>query len=201
MQVPAFEIFKRVLTKPARLNGSSGATPLLNCRANTDAIGASAPVKFCGGYDLGTVHLVETQRARGGIKLGVMVTPMSREQLVEAALQLEGAQLGLLVRELLARRLEAPALSRREDELFAIINAPDDAAKRAELEALTDLAHTRILGGDEEERLLELVNWSEINWTKRLEAVMELARIRGRTTKEMLRELGLARDPDEVLVR
>lgn len=136
-----------------------------------------------------------------GERLTMPIAVLSPEELLEATLQLDHAQTSEFLRELHARRSVAPHLSKREDELFAIINASDDPQKRAELEAIRDLAHTRLLDEQEEHRLLELVNWSELDWANRLEAIVELASLRRRTPLAMMAELGLKRSIDEVRVR
>ena len=120
---------------------------------------------------------------------------------MEAALGLDNVQWSQFLGEVHARRAETPHLSRREEELLAVINAPDDTPKRAKLEAMQDLAHERLLDEEEERDLLELVNWNECDWAKRLDAILKLARLRGIPATEMMKQLGLERTLDEVRVR
>jgi Arc/MetJ-type ribon-helix-helix transcriptional regulator len=90
-----------------------------------------------------------------------------------------------------ATKTKAPRLSKKETELFLIINhgLPADQQKRIdeltekmEFESITDAEHAELL------RLIEAMEMAQV---KRLKAVAELAKVRNVSLSEMMRQLGL----------
>ncbi len=85
---------------------------------------------------------------------------------------------------------KAPRLSKKETELFLIINQglPVDQQKR--IEELTEKMEFESITDAEHAELLQLTDAMEGAQVKRLKAVVELAKVRNVSLDEMLRQLG-----------
>ena len=89
----------------------------------------------------------------------------------------------------------------REAELLAVINAPQDMTRLAELDDLVQKNVEGKLGEEDIQLMNDLINWSESQWNLRLEAVQKLATIRGRDWRELLAESELRPQVPEVRIR
>jgi len=86
---------------------------------------------------------------------------------------------------------KAPRLSKEESQLFLRINQtlPEKQARR--LEELNEKIEESVLTNDEQAELLRLAKRVEKMWIDRLQAIIELAELRGITPQEMMRQLGI----------
>lgn len=96
-----------------------------------------------------------------------------------------------VLRTMPASKTKTPRLSKRETELFLKINRTltpeeqcwyDELKRKRELETLTQAEHAELLKFVEE--LQEI-------WAERLQAVIELAQVRGISPQAMLKQLGI----------
>jgi hypothetical protein len=118
---------------------------------------------------------------------------LSSRDLLEAAEQLDPAELHHLVTQLLGLRArrQAPRLSAAEADLLLRINQglPDEL--RRPYQALIAKRRAQALTADEHAELLRLSGQVEQREADRLEALTELARLRGTTLREVLDALGI----------
>ncbi len=99
----------------------------------------------------------------------------------------------LAVKQVLQELVEpkAPRLSKKETELFLIINhsLPADPQKR--IEELTEKMEFESITDAEQAELRQLTDTMEVAQVRRLKAVAELAKLRKVSLSEMMRQLGL----------
>lgn len=86
---------------------------------------------------------------------------------------------------------KVPRLSKKETELFLIINQSLPAEQQQRIEALTEKMEFESITNDEQAELLRLTDAMESGQVKRLRAVAELAKVRNVSLGEMMRQLGL----------
>ncbi len=118
---------------------------------------------------------------------------LSYDTLLQVAGQLslrELEELEARLRELRARR-QAPSLPSAESALLLRINEPPDATAEARYAELRARLIDGTLTSTEHQELVALSDAREEQWAQRLEAVAELARLRGVGLMEMMQELGL----------
>ena len=82
-------------------------------------------------------------------------------------------------------------LSKKETELFLIINQSLPAEQQQRIEALTEKMEFESITDAEQAELLRLTDAMESGQVKRLRAVAELAKVRNVSLGEMMRQLGL----------
>lgn len=118
---------------------------------------------------------------------------VSATDLLEAVRQLEISELDSFVSQVidLRARRSAPSLPRREAELLQLINQglPLDLWQRYEV--LLDKRDHENLAGVEYEELLHLTDRIEDLDAQRLEWLVELARLRGKSLPALMADLGL----------
>ena len=123
---------------------------------------------------------------------------LSSEDLLKAIEQLETAELERFVERLIDLKAQrsAPSLSPRETELLAKINRglPSDLAVRSE--ELIQKRRARTLSADEYVELLRLSDQVEHLEAERVEALAELARLRGTPLSKLMAELGIQAPPN-----
>lgn len=83
-----------------------------------------------------------------------------------------------------------PRLSKKETELFLIINQGLPADQQQRIEELTEKMEFEAITDAEHRELLQLTDAMEGAQVKRLKAVVELAKVRNVSLDEMLRQLG-----------
>jgi len=114
-------------------------------------------------------------------------------RLLEAIEKLSLPELDQLFSRIIALRAQrkAPYLSAKETELLMKINQglPAEAQKR--LNALADKRRAGTLTSEEHRELLGLVNQLENAEAKRVEALGELARLRGISVTTLMQNLGI----------
>ena len=86
---------------------------------------------------------------------------------------------------------KAPRLSKKETELFLIINQALPTNQQKRIEELTEKMEFESITDAEHAELLQLTDAMEIAQVKRLKAVAELAKVRNVSLSEMMRQLGL----------
>lgn len=86
---------------------------------------------------------------------------------------------------------KVPRLSKKETELFLIINQSLPAEQQQRIEALTEKMEFESITDAEQAELLRLTDAMESGQVKRLRAVAELAKVRNVSLGEMMRQLGL----------
>ncbi len=118
---------------------------------------------------------------------------VSRDSLLRAIEQLSPTELDQLVAQVLSLRAErSPSrLTAAESQLLTRINQglPDDLDRRS-IE-LISRRQDETLTAEEHDELLRLTNQIEGLEANRLEALAELARIRGTALSALMRELGI----------
>jgi hypothetical protein len=121
------------------------------------------------------------------------IQPVSATQLMQLAEQLSSAELGRLAREvtMLNARRKAPVLGNRESALFATINEGLSDRERLRLVELGDLRYAERLTPAQHSELLELQEKLESLHTARIEALGELAQLRGISLIELMNQLGI----------
>lgn len=92
----------------------------------------------------------------------------------------------------LVRKPVAPRLSKKESELFLKINACLSDEKQQRYDKLTKKRLSGKLTDLEHAELGELIKEVEQIWVERLRAVADLARLRGVTPEEIIKQLELA---------
>lgn len=88
-------------------------------------------------------------------------------------------------------KAKAPRLSKKETELFLIINQGLPADQQKRIEELTEKMEFESITDAEHAELLRLTDAMEIAQVKRLKAVAELAKVRNVSLSEMMHQLGL----------
>lgn len=88
-------------------------------------------------------------------------------------------------------KTKAPRLSKKETELFLIINQGLPADQQKRIDELTEKMEFESITDAEHAELLRLTNAMEMAQVKRLKAVAELAKVRNVSLSEMMRQLGL----------
>lgn len=123
---------------------------------------------------------------------------LSSDDLLKAIEQLETPELERFMERLLDLKAQrsAPSLSQRETELFAAINRglPSDLADRYQ-----DLVARRRAGSlteQQHEELLRLSDQVEHLEAERVEALAELANLRGTSLTRLMADLGIQAPPD-----
>jgi hypothetical protein len=126
-------------------------------------------------------------------------TPTDR--ILEEAKQLSLADLEHLVSQLLALQAERRSHSPFADEaaLLLKINSGMSAETRERYLELIEKRRAESLSPTEHEELLQLSDWSEELQAERLEALLELSRLRGVPLRELMDSLGIKPSPVERL--
>lgn len=93
------------------------------------------------------------------------------------------------------RKVKAPRLSKKETELFLKINRTLPEDKQQCYDELTEKRFEETLTKKEHAELLRLIEDIEQIWVERLQAVIDLAKLRKISPREMMRQLGV--DPDK----
>lgn len=124
---------------------------------------------------------------------------VSKEQLLNALLQLSRPELEEFVRELFSRKIreEVPCLSEREAELLMAINQglPDDAQRR--LNKLIRKRRAETITEDELQELIQLTDQAELLNVERLKHLIELSHIRNVPLDDLIEQLGLKPVPHD----
>ena len=123
---------------------------------------------------------------------------LSSDDLLKAIEQLETDELERFVERLIGLKAQrnAPSLAPRETELLATINRglPLDLAARSE--SLIQKRRAGTLSADEHAELLRLSDQIEHLEVERVEALGELARLRGTSLSSLMAELGIQAPPN-----
>lgn len=88
-------------------------------------------------------------------------------------------------------KTKAPRLSKKETELFLIINQGLPADQQKRIDELTEKMEFESITDAEHAELLRLTDAMEMAQVKRLKAVAELAKVRNVSLSEMMRQLGM----------
>lgn len=122
---------------------------------------------------------------------------MSSEELLKAVEQLSPPELDDFVRRVVAlqARRRAPSLSQVETELLLRINQSLPAEVASRYDELIAKRRAETLTPDEHRELLELTEIAEGRDADRLEALVELARLRRTSLRKLMEALGI-RPPD-----
>jgi hypothetical protein len=123
----------------------------------------------------------------------MLTIEISKEQLLNALLQLSRSELEEFVRELFSRKIreEIPCLSEREAKLLMAINQglPDDVQRR--MNKLIKKRRAETITEDELQELIRLTDQAEHLNVERLKHLIELSRIRNVPLDDLIRQLGL----------
>lgn len=92
---------------------------------------------------------------------------------------------------------QAQRLSKKETELFLIINQGLSDKQRQRLEELNEKIEATSLTNEEHAELLRLTDGVEKLWVKRLNAIIELAKLRNIPPEELMRQLEIEPSPVE----
>jgi hypothetical protein len=124
---------------------------------------------------------------------------VSAKDLLRAVGQLEAADLDEFVDQVLALRAGrlAPSLSRDEGELFRRINEGLPEAVHARYQALTARRKAQDLTPEEHQELLGLIDQAELAEASRAQALVELARLRGKPLAALIEDLGIRPPSDD----
>jgi hypothetical protein len=116
------------------------------------------------------------------------------DQLIEEIRRLQDAELETLLERVWLMHAErsAPHLNATETALLSRINQSLPADDQAYISVLNEKMQNDVLLESERLELLALHQKAETLQAHRLEAVVELAKVRGLTPKQMLEKLGLA---------
>ena len=122
-----------------------------------------------------------------------IVAQVSPDKLLEAIGQMDLAELDRLVPRVIALRAQrrAPSLPQRESELLTRINRGLPINVQTRLDALVARRQAETLTPDEHEELLRLIEQSEETEATRVEALAQLARLRGISLTTLIHDLGL----------
>lgn len=114
-------------------------------------------------------------------------------QLVKAAEQLSLAELDCLAEEITALRARrnAPVLSANESKLFEVINQSLSEEERMQLAELGEKRADEALTPEEHQELLTLQQKLEALHTTRMQALADLAALRGVTLTTIMDQLGI----------
>ena len=118
---------------------------------------------------------------------------LSTDKLLEAVKQLSLRELDSFIEQVLAFQAErkAPALPAEETALLMKINNGLPAKVQQRYRKLIKLRQEERLTPDEYEELLRLTDEVEQKQVERLEALSELARLRGKSLRELMVALGI----------
>ncbi len=118
---------------------------------------------------------------------------VSSEQLLQEVSRLNGPALDKFLDQVLLLRAErrAPHLSKKETELFEVINHRRSPEAQAHFDFLIKRRRANKITSEELADLNTMTNQSEMQAAERVRAVSELADIRKLTFDEMWQQLGL----------
>jgi hypothetical protein len=118
---------------------------------------------------------------------------LSTDKLLEAVKQLSLPELDSFIEQVLAfqAKRKAPGLSGDETALLMKINDGLPTKVQQRYRELIKIRQEERLTPDEHEELLRLSNEVERKQVERLEALSELARIRGKSLRELMDALGI----------
>lgn len=119
----------------------------------------------------------------------------SSNELLQAAAQLNSAELDKFVAEAIALRAtrQADSLSAKESELLLKINRGIPPKIQKRFDELIAKREDVTLTPEEHQELLRLTNQIEKADAKRIELIAELAKVRKKTFDEVIEELGIGR--------
>ena len=122
---------------------------------------------------------------------------VSADQLLEAASQLNPGELEQFVTQVIAlqARRRAPSVTKTETELLMKINNGLPTDVRARYWVLIGKRQEESLTEEEYEELLRLSDQTEQLQVERLEALIELAQLRGTTLDALMDSLGIKAPP------
>jgi len=122
---------------------------------------------------------------------------VSADQLLEAASQLNPKELEQFVSQVIAlqARRRVPSPSKTETELLMKINNGLPADVRARYRVLIKKRQEESLSEEEYEELIRLSDQTEWLQVERLEALIELAQLRGTTLDALMDSLGIKAPP------
>jgi hypothetical protein len=126
-----------------------------------------------------------------------MASNLSTDQIISAMEQLSPAELEKLMLRVIALQAarRAPHLEPEESRLLARINEGLPADLLARIGELEEKRDTDLLSEVEAEELLTLSDRAELLHAERLEALADLAKLRGTTLTVLMNQLGI-RFPD-----
>jgi hypothetical protein len=121
----------------------------------------------------------------------------STQKLLEEARQLSLPELEKFVAELIALRAQrlAPSLTRAESELFMTINMGFSSDRQARFIELVEKRRAERITQEELDELISLADEAEKQNVKRIEALGELARLRGVSLTDLMDALGIKPPP------
>lgn len=122
-----------------------------------------------------------------------IVAQVSSDRLLEAIGQMDLAELDRLVPRVIAIRAQrrAPRLPQRESELLTRINRGLPANAQMRLNELIAKRQAETLTHDQHRELLRLIEQSEKAEAARVEALAQLARLRGVSLTTLMHDLGI----------
>jgi hypothetical protein len=126
---------------------------------------------------------------------GMPTIQIETEQLLNAALQLPREELERFIARLNSLRVQvsAPVLSEKETELFRKINCGLPPADAARMKALIAKRQDETITDEELQELIGLTDESERLNVERMQALAELAQLRGVSLTEIMTQLGIKR--------
>jgi len=118
---------------------------------------------------------------------------LSPNKLLEVIGQFSQTELDQFLAEVITLRAkrQAPSLSRRESELLAKINQHLTAELQGRFEELVAKRQDEILTPEEHEELLRLTEQAEHIDVERIEALAQLAKLRGISVDKLMDQLGI----------
>lgn len=122
-----------------------------------------------------------------------IVAQVSPDKLLEAIRQMDLAELDRLVPRVIALQAQrrAPGLPQCESELLARINQGLPTNVRTRLNELIAKRQSEALTADEHKELLRLIGQLEEAEATRVEALAQLARLRGVSLTTLMHDLGI----------
>ena len=119
--------------------------------------------------------------------------PLSQEELLRAAEQLDDVEIDEFTRSVAALRARrhTPALMRRESELLTEVNSGLPAAVLTRYRALLKRRDDQSLTAEDYDELLRLSDEVEEENARRWSAASDLAQLRGVSLPELAKELGI----------
>lgn len=122
-----------------------------------------------------------------------IVAQVSPDKLLEAIRQMDLAELDRLVPRVIALRAQrrAPGLPQCESELLTRINQGLPTNVRTRLNELIPKRQSETLTANEHKELLRLIGQSEEAEATRVEALAQLARLRGVSLTTLMHDLGI----------
>lgn len=122
-----------------------------------------------------------------------IVAQVSPDKLLEAIRQMDMAELDRLVPRVIALRAQrrAPSLPQRESELLTKISQGLPTNVQTRLNELIAKRQSETLTPDEHKELLRLIERSEEVEATRVEALAQLARMRGVSLTTLMHDLGI----------